>query len=40
VLKGITVRLSTSRRRILLGFKSDEGIMYESNSMLGKSGYS
>ena len=40
VLKGIIVRLSTSRRRNSDDFRSDEGIIYESNSILGKSEYS
>lgn len=40
VLKGITVRLSTSRSRSSFSFKSFLGIIYESNSILGKSEYS
>ena len=40
VLNGIIVRLSTSKRRRSDIFNSLEGIMYESNSTLGKSEYS
>lgn len=32
VLKGITIWLSTSKRRKLKGFSSLDGIIYESNS--------
>lgn len=40
VLKGMTVRLSTSRRRKSSFLISADGIMYASNSILGKSEYS
>lgn len=40
VLNGITVRLSTSNRRKSFIESSPVGIMYESNSILGKSEYS
>lgn len=40
VLYGMIVRLSTSRRRISFILMSFDGIIYESNSTLGKSEYS